>query len=190
MSVGNIEKRGDNKYRLTVSAGFDGNGKRVKHRRTITATSDRDAKKQLAMFVFEVEKGQYVAPSKYTFTDFSQKWIKDYGEQNLKTKTLQRYKELLRYKIINEIGHLRLEQIKPLHLVDFYTKLSTDGARLDGKSGGYSPKTIGHYHRLIRCMLETATKWEMIPSNPAAKVSPQRQGTEKSRSTMRSSHSG
>lgn len=176
MSVGNIEKRGENKYRLTVSDGFDGNGKRIKYRKTITATCDRDAKKQLALFVSEVEKGQYVAPSKFTFAEFAKKWLVDYAEQNLKTKTLQRYKDLLRYKIISEIGHLKLEQIKPLHLVDFYTKLSSDGARLDGKSGGYSSKTIGHYHRLIHGMLEKATQWEMIPSNPASKVSPPKVG--------------
>ena len=30
---GTIEKRGENKYRLTVSAGFDADGRRIRHRR-------------------------------------------------------------------------------------------------------------------------------------------------------------
>ena len=58
MSLGSIEKRGEGKYRLTVSGGFDLNGKRIKKRKTIEAKNEKDAKKQLALFIAEIERGE------------------------------------------------------------------------------------------------------------------------------------
>ena len=58
MAVGNIEKRGTNSYRLTVSGGSDVNGKRIKYQKTIKAKSEREAGKALAMFVADIEAGK------------------------------------------------------------------------------------------------------------------------------------
>ena len=91
MAVGNIEKRGENKYRLTVSGGFDCDGKRIKYRKTIMAKSEREAKKMLAIFVTEIEKGEYVDTKKMTFKELSDKWHEDYAIHNLEAKTLARY---------------------------------------------------------------------------------------------------
>lgn len=172
MSVGNIEKRGENKYRLTVSGGFDCFGKRIKYRKTITAKSDREAKKMLAIFVAEIEKGEYVDTKKMTFKELSEKWYEDYAVHNLEAKTLARYEELLKFNILPAIGRLKLEQIKPMHLLDLYVAMTKDGARRDGKKGGYSPKTIQHVHRLIRAIFEKAVQWQIILINPASKIQP------------------
>ena len=172
MAIGNIEKRGEGKYRLTVSGGYDHVGKRIKHRKTITAKSDKEASKQLALFIAEIEKGNYINPTGYTFKDFVKRWKTDYAETNLEAKTLYRYEYYLKDNIIPAIGHLKLEQIKPLHLLDLYKKMGQDGARKDGKTGGYSPKTIRHTHTLIRSILEKAVKWQMLAQNPASRVEP------------------
>lgn len=171
-SIGNIEKRGENKYRLTVSGGYDNAGKRIKHRKTITVKSDKEASKQLALFIAEIAKGDYIDPTHYTFADFVDKWTIDYAETNLEAKTLYRYKYLLKDNILPVIGHLQLEQIKPLQLLDLYKNMGLDGARKDGKKGGYSSKTIRHTHTLIRSILEKAVQWQLIPQNPAARVEP------------------
>lgn len=170
MSIGNIEKRGEGKYRLTVAGGFDPEGRRIKHRKTIIAKSDKEASKQLAIFVAGIEKGEYINVSKLTFNEFAQKWLIDYAEHNLADKTLSRYLCLLRDNIKPIIGHLKLEQIKPMHLLDLYTGMTKNGARKDGKEGGYSTKTIKHVHRLTRSMLEKAVQWQLIPLNPATRV--------------------
>jgi integrase len=77
---GTIEKRGENKYRLTVSAGFDADGRRIRHRRTITAANDREAETQLAMFIAEIEGGGYYEPSRLRFGEFARKWLKEYAQ--------------------------------------------------------------------------------------------------------------
>ena len=45
--AGSIEKRGKNSYRLTVSEGFDLNGKTMIHRKTVHGTK-KDADVELA----------------------------------------------------------------------------------------------------------------------------------------------
>lgn len=68
-----------NRYRLRVSSGFDKDGKRTYYTRTVTASSDTAAKKLLALFVAEVERGEAVSDTKMTFAEFSEKWIRDYA---------------------------------------------------------------------------------------------------------------
>ena len=50
--AGSIEKRGKNSYRLTVSEGFDLNGKPMIHRKTVHGTK-KDAEVELAKFVLK-----------------------------------------------------------------------------------------------------------------------------------------
>lgn len=88
--AGWIEKRGEGRYRLNVPGGTGPDGKRKVYRRTVKATSDRQAEKLLDLFVAEVEKGQYVEPSRLTFRKFVERWLGDYGEVNLAPKTLHR----------------------------------------------------------------------------------------------------
>lgn len=52
--AGITEKRGKNSYRLTVSEGFDLNGKPMIHRKTIHRTK-KEAEIELARFVTEVQ---------------------------------------------------------------------------------------------------------------------------------------
>ncbi|PWA12078.1 site-specific integrase [Pueribacillus theae] len=170
--AGSIEKRGKDSYRLIASGGRGPDGKRIKHTKTIKAPSDREARKELAKFVAEIQKGQYIEPSKLSLAEFAARWVRDYGEKNLSPTTLKRYREYLNSRILPAMGHLKLEQIKPLHLLEFYRNLQEDGIRKDGKKGGLSEQTILHHHRLISAILEAAVKWQLIALNPASRVQP------------------
>jgi integrase len=187
--AGSIEKRGIDKWRLVVSAGLDKEGKQVKKTKTITTNhkcelksckdcakekhcpARMEASKQLALLVAEVEHGTYTQPTKTTLADFAQRWIRDYGEVHLVPKTLSEYKYLLK-RILEALGHLRIEKITPTHLLAFYANLQEKGIREDGQSGGLSEKTILHYHRLLSSIFNDAVMWQVIPSNPASRVKP------------------
>ncbi|WP_192895272.1 site-specific integrase [Pelotomaculum sp. FP] len=132
----------------------------------------REAEKLLAEFVLEIEKGLFLESSKLTFSNFVDRWIKDYAESNLAPKTLSSYQDMLRKFILPAFGHLKLEQIKPAHLIEFYANLQEDGIRLDGKQGGLSEKTISYTHRIISSVLQDAVQWQVIASNPASRVKP------------------
>jgi len=169
--AGWVERRGENKWRLNVPGGTDPDGKRIVYRKNVEAPSKREAEKLLDLFSAEVLKGEYVQPSKLSFKQFVDRWYRDYGEANLELKTLHRYKELLA-RAIQAFGHIKLEDIKPVDLLAFYKKLQEDGVRKDGKPGGLAARTILHHHRAISAVLQDAVEWQVIPSNPAARVKP------------------
>lgn len=131
--MGSIQKRGENTYYLTVSAGFGLNGKRQRYTKTVQAKNDKEAKKLLDKFQVEVESNSYIHPEKLTFEKFANDWLEKYAKSNLAPKTFQRYKEILDLRIIKAFKNFRLEQIKPIHLLDFYKNLQEDGIRLDAR---------------------------------------------------------
>lgn len=65
--VGNIEKRGENSYRLRVSGGYTGEGKRVIYKKTVQAKNKTEAEKELALFISEIETGQALSAKKMRF---------------------------------------------------------------------------------------------------------------------------
>jgi hypothetical protein len=50
--------------------------------------------------------------------------------------------------------------------------MAQEGARLDGKEGGLSGKTILHHHRLLSKIFNTAVLWELIATSPMKMVTP------------------
>ena len=71
--AGSIEKRGKNSYRLTVSEGFDLDGKPMIHRKTIHGTK-KDAEVELAKFVTEVQNGLVIDGKSLKFSEFTEIW--------------------------------------------------------------------------------------------------------------------
>ena len=169
--AGSLEKRGQNSWRLIVSCGVDRHGKQIKQTRTVQTSSRRQAEKLLAAFVTEVENGHFVTTSKLTLKDFVDRWLKEYGEKHLAPKTLARYKDILQKRILPAMGHLRIDKIRPIHLLEFYNNLSEPGLRLDGKEGALSPRTIQMHHRVLSAVLQDAVEWQIITDNPCTRVS-------------------
>ncbi len=171
--AGSIQKSGSNSWKLTVSAGFDGKGNRIRYTKTVKGTKT-EAKKELARFVTEIETGQTTATGKMTFKGFAELWIKEHAKVKLSPKTVDRYIEILETRIYPFIGNKRLDQLKPVNLISFYNYLKNDAPRLDGRPGKLSSKTILQHHRIISSILQTAVHWQLIPQNVASRVKPPR----------------
>ena len=178
MGIGNIEKRGVDSYRLTVSGGFDDTGKRIKYQKTIKAKSAREASKQLAFFVADIEAGKIQKETKHemTFAEFSELYLHNYAETNLSGTTLSEYRRILAVHLLPRFGERPIKSIRPLDALELYGDMQKDGARIDGKPGGYSPRSIHRIHELLRSMFELASRWELIDYNPIAKVTPPKMG--------------
>lgn len=166
--AGWVERRGEHTWRLNAPGGTGPDGERKIHRKVVKAPSERAAKKLLAEFVAQVQKGVYIEPSKLTLGDLAERWLKD-GKPDLAPKTRHRYREILD-RAIAVMGHLKLEQVKPLHLVEFYNNLREEGVRKDRRKGRLSERTVLHHHRVLCAMFNDAVRWGLIASNPAGKV--------------------
>ena len=176
--AGSIEKRGKNSYRLTVSEGFDLNGKPMIHRKTVHGTK-KDAEVELAKFVTEVQNGLVIDGKSLKFYEFTEIWKRDYGSKELAPSTYKRYCRMLETRLLPYFGHFYINKIKPTDIMKFYDLLEKDTqlVRKKGNNGSktkkpLSGKTILEHHRLLRAMLHKAVYWQLIVANPAERVQP------------------
>lgn len=122
-----IRKRG-NTYQIRCYDGYDASGKQVE--RTMTwhppegmseKRAEKEAQHQAALFEEQVRNG-LVAEGRVKFSTFSERWFQDYAATQLRPRTLERYRDLMK-RIEPEIGHLYLDKIRPGHLITLYQKL-------------------------------------------------------------------
>ncbi len=138
------EQISETTYRITVCLGYDSKGKKLRKRKTVkidkTLTSKQlknELNRQKVLFEEQVSGGNYLDGENITFAKFTQKWFKDYAEQNLAPATLVSYRQKINERILPAIGHIVLAKLQPTHLMEFYNNLKEDNIRLDGK---YIPK--------------------------------------------------
>ena len=140
MDMASIEKRSENTYRITVSCGYDVNGKKLFKKKTVTlepTLTEKQKEKKLnelsVVFEREVRNGTYLDGETITSADFAARWMKDYAEKQLEPKTIYSYRLMLDLRVIPALGHIRLSKLQPIHIIEFYNNLAENGMRLDTK---------------------------------------------------------
>ena len=167
-----IEER-NGSYRITVSIGRDIYGKKLRERTTFTpdpSLTPKKRKKAVEDFARDFERqvmdGAAMDGRKITLQEFVERWKTEYAAPILEPGTAEHYFQELDYKILPALGHLKLSELRPLNLNHFFLSLSKDGARKDGKKGGYSKGSIRKTFNVLSSVLRTATEWEIIDRNP------------------------
>lgn len=133
-------------YRIIVSDGADYQGNPIKYRMLWTPPQRNMTEKQIqkeltaaaVRFEDDIRQG-YKLNSNQTFFEYAQYVMELKERTGIKTLTLDRYLEMLP-RIYEAIGHLKLSQIRPQHLNEFYMNLSKPGARADSKRA--TPKPV------------------------------------------------
>ncbi|GHU96407.1 hypothetical protein FACS1894208_10930 [Clostridia bacterium] len=156
-------------YEIRVSLGYDVNGKKLSRSMMWTPAPgmtarqiEKELERQKVLFEEQAQRGLVMSGS-LRFADFADLWLKEYSAKNHSPTTHARYIDLLK-RINAAIGHIKLDRLRPNHLMAFYSDME--------EQTNLSPKTIQHHHRLISAMLNTAVKWQVIPDNVAARVAP------------------
>ncbi len=129
-----IRKRGDT-YQIRVSCGYDTTGKQITRTKTWKPERDMTEKQkekelQRISVLFEEQCSQGLfLDSSMKFATFSDLWLKDYAEKQLRATTVFNYRNMM--KTINKgIGHLRMDRIQPHHLMSFYDELQRNGKQI------------------------------------------------------------
>ena len=164
-------------YRIAVSCGYDIYGKKLVETTTFTPDPKLTPKQQqraVEAFAHEFEakirNGAAMNGRKVTLKEFSDRWIAEYAKVNLQPGTVTKYLQELNDKILPALGHLKLSELKPHRVNSFFASLTKDGARKDGKPGGYSKGSITKTRNVLSSILRTAAEWEIIDTNPCDKV--------------------
>jgi integrase len=173
--MASIQKRGHNSFMLVVEAGYTPKGKRIKRTRTIkvdesilkTTKRLRDyLNSELVRFKTEVEAGEYIAPEKMTLESFVIEWEKKYASKELSETTLLSYLSHIRNHILPVLGHKRIDQIKPVHIISMLDEIK----RVNDADKPLSMRSKQDVYLAIRNIFERAVEWQIIKSNPAKNV--------------------
>ena len=128
-----IKQRGDS-YKITVSCGYDLNGKQI--RRHLTWTPEpgmtkrqiqKELDRQAVLFEEKCRNGQ-VLDGNIKFAEFAEKWFADYAEKQLRPTTGCGVSVGAQTHTACN-WHIRLDKLRPHHLMAFYDNLAESGIR-------------------------------------------------------------
>jgi len=162
---GSIRYRGNNKWELRVSVGYDDNHKQKRVTKVIYAAKKKEADKALASFYLQVT-GKIIEKQDIKFSEFVDCW-KQKHESRLGIITQASQNQMLENRILPAFGHIKLNKITPDMILRFILELTKDGARMDDRhQARLSNTTIQKYFKLMNQILHKACEWGYILRNP------------------------
>lgn len=181
-----VQKRGGG-YKITVSCGYDITGKQIRRNMTwnpepgMTARqAEKELQRQTVLFEERCKTGQ-VLDGNIKFADFAERWFADFADTQLRPTTVARYRTLMP-RINAAIGHIRLDKLRPNHLMSFYKNLQQEGVRRDIKykctvdlisiirSKNYSHKTFADLAGVGTTVIYCAGRGETISLKSAGRI--------------------
>jgi integrase len=167
---GSLRERSPGRWAIILEQRDAITGKRKRKWHSFAGTK-RQAQVECARLISEMNGGIYLEPSKTTLAQFFDRWL-DHMKSQISPKSHSRYSELARKNLAPLLGSVVLTKLRPAAISAAYSKALTEGRR-DG-SGGLSPQTVTHMHRVLKQALGQAVKWELLNRNPADAVDPPR----------------
>lgn len=143
-------------WEARYTAGYDpGNGKQIQ--RSITGKTQKEVAKKLKEATAAIDAGTYTAPSKMTVGEWLDIWTAEYLG-NVKPRTVDLYKGVVRSRIKPGLGAVKLESLTPHTVQSYYNGLSKEGL---------APKTVKNIHGILHKALQQAVANGYIRVNPA-----------------------
>lgn len=155
-----ITKR-NNTYLIRVYNGYDVTGKQLSASMTYKPKPgmnkkqiEKEVQRQAVLFEEKIHNGE-CAPGSIKFASFAERWFTDYAEKQLKARTVEGYRGMIG-RINAAIGHIRLDKLRPTHLIKFYNNLAEEGIRKDVK--GHCKKDLNEILKKRKITKEKLSK--------------------------------
>lgn len=170
--MANVHDMGNDKYRVIVSNGYDGEGNRIRKTTTIRAKS-----KEMAILMAEEMEQKFKEGKTYDFNNYTFSYLIDkYVEYNMQldekgdgiTKAVSTIVKDMNAieEIRKHLGKYKLRKLTSIAIREYISSLSKDGARRDGKAGGLSPKTIKNRYGLVSVICKYGVDNGWMKENP------------------------
>ena len=163
--TGHIRQRSSGSFEIRYTLGTDpATGKRKVATATVHGTR-KDAEKEMRRLLRALDLGEHVDPTRMSVREWLTTWLTAVREE-VSPKSHERYSEIVRNYLVPAIGALPITKLAPVHIQGAYTAWASGGRR-DGNSGGLSPQSRRHIHRILRSALARAVEQQVIARNPA-----------------------
>ena len=124
----------------------------------------RMAERVAARLEEDMQSGALIEPAATTVGDYLEQWLETRVRLQNAPRTYQDYRYYVHRFLQPELGHLRLTQLRPLHLQELYVKLRQQGLT----------RTVDYVHQVMRKALNDAVQLQLVARNPALAARPPR----------------
>jgi len=151
---GSLFRRRDGVWAGSITVGYDEHGKRK--RRTVYGATKGDVLEKLAQLRADALAGILGDPQHLTVATFLHRWLEDVARPSVRASVHRRYTEIVRLRIVPQIGGIALSRLTPVHVQSLLTSLENKGVSPRGRQMTYD--------RLHRA-LGQAVQWGLVPRN-------------------------
>jgi integrase len=163
------KRRGSEKRFVVIIEGpRDGTGKRKQYWTTVWGTR-LDAERKRTELLAQHDRGIWIPPSKLTVERYLEEWLAAIRHQ-VSARTLQGYDDIVRKRLIPNLGHHSLAKLRPGHIIDYYRRMLTEGRARGKATAGLSARTVLSHHRVLSAALKRAYQLDLIAANPCGKL--------------------
>lgn len=149
-NIQRIEGKTGPSFKITVTKGRNLDGRQNRRyktwkppRRMTELQMEKEVQRVADDFERDIEHGY--EPNRKTFAEYAEDVLESKERNGIKHSTLVRYRHMLK-RIIPAIGHLKLADIRPNHLNDFYKSLGKPGV----SNRGDKAKARGDLYAVIK----------------------------------------
>lgn len=136
-----------------------------------SSAQKKDTIRKLNELIYEIENNLYVKESNAALGQYLKEWLKVYADENLDETTRELYEMYVKVHIVPKLGNLKIKDIKPMQIQEFYNEKMKDIELANGKiKKGLSNNTIGKIHSFLNRAFDDAIKNRFIKYNPCQGV--------------------
>lgn len=158
---GTVYQRKDGRWMAQVTVGLTLEGK--SKRKTFYGSTRKEAVGKMAEVLHEIKAGSYIEPSIMTLGLWVEKWLEAYKKPTIRVTTYEGYQITAKTHIVPLLGMVKLKDLQPSMLQEFYNKKSQEGL---------SASYVRHMHVIIRGALKQAQREGLINRNVAEAAAP------------------
>jgi integrase len=177
---GSLVQRYEGSWSVVLDLGYEvdpATGKKRRNQKWITVHGTRrDAEKELAKHVTDVNRGDFVQPSKMTFGAWLDEWLEKAIKPPAKApSTYEHYKGVIARHLKPKLGMIPLQQLRSTDLKRAYLEAAQGDAAAVAKGRwghrkGLAPGTVAFHHNIASAALQAAMLEGLVQRNVAKVV--------------------
>ncbi len=121
------------------------------------------AKNEMLKIKNEINAGIFKNPTDIKLKEFLQRWL-DHKSKHVSKGTMAHYKPYVNRHLITNLGGLKIDRLKPLHIQELYDSYIEEET--------LSNQSIVHMHRILNNVYKLAMNWDLVNKNPCTNIKP------------------
>lgn len=154
---GQIEKRGDNVFRIRIFTGYDSSGKRTSFSETIKGAR-KDAEKFRTAKLREMDAGLLIRPSAMSLDTYLDEWLAQSLKHKVRPQTYETHVAMLAHAR-KGLGSKKIADIRAFDIQGLYNALTAKGL---------SARTVRYVHTVLKQAFKHAVNLDYLPKNPCS----------------------